>query len=170
MTVFELIANILAYLLTTLAYCMIPYLKFDNQYKREPACRLIIETLTGRKFPSTRSISWLRNPLTNRNLELDGYNEELRIGMECNGWQHYKVVPKFHKKSKLSSNEDMERELDLQIFRDEVKHIQCSQHLIDLLYIPPTIERWRLYPYIYHKLLIIQQHRRQPIITFVMTY
>jgi len=120
---------------------------------------MILEALTGCSFPSTRSLSWLKNPLTNRNLELDGYNEDLHIGFECNGEQHYIVVPRFHRKHSHYTDSDMEKELDLQIFRDGVKYIQCDAHSIDLIIIPYDIETWRLPSYIYMKLDMIRASR-----------
>ena len=50
--------------------------------KKEPMCRKIFETLFNKLFPKTRR-------LFNYNVELDGYNDELKLGFEFNGIQHY---------------------------------------------------------------------------------
>jgi hypothetical protein len=54
----------------------------------ERVCRLIFETVFGKKFPKMRP-DWLQNPVSGKNLELDGYCEELGIAFEYNGIQHY---------------------------------------------------------------------------------
>jgi hypothetical protein len=65
--------------------------------KTEKLCRKIIEELTGKKFSSVRP-DFLQNINTGRNLELDGYNEEMKLAFEYNGIQHYKYRPDyFHK-------------------------------------------------------------------------
>jgi hypothetical protein len=45
---------------------------------------LTLEILTGYRFKSVRP-GWLENPLTGRNLELDCYNEYLKLALEYNG-------------------------------------------------------------------------------------
>lgn len=58
-----------------------------SQSKSEKYCRKTIEELTQQKFPK-RKPKWLLNENGNR-LELDGYNEELKIAFEYQGEQHY---------------------------------------------------------------------------------
>ena len=43
------------------------------------------------KFPNIRP-DWLRNPETNRKLELDCYNKELELAFELQGTHHYKPI------------------------------------------------------------------------------
>src|SRR3990167_1271193 len=59
-------------------------------YVCEEKCRLILEELTGEKFPKSRKI------LPN-NLELDGFWEKLNIAFEFNGKQHYHFIEFFHR-------------------------------------------------------------------------
>ncbi|XP_026331166.1 uncharacterized protein LOC113238558 [Hyposmocoma kahamanoa] len=54
------------------------------------------ERFPGRKFPKHKTLRWLTNPETGRHLELDCYNEELRLAVEYNGRQHYEFVPDMH--------------------------------------------------------------------------
>jgi len=61
----------------------------------EEVCRMIIESLLGKKFPKV-SPSWLTNKNGNR-MTFDGYCEELNIAFEYNGKQHYIYVEHFHK-------------------------------------------------------------------------
>ena len=39
---------------------------------------------------------WLKNPETGRNLELDFYLPDVKVGVEVQGRQHYEFVPHFH--------------------------------------------------------------------------
>lgn len=57
--------------------------------KPEEICKQTLERIYKKKFSRIRP-DWLRNPETNRCLELDCYNEELQIACEYNGIQHYK--------------------------------------------------------------------------------
>ena len=55
----------------------------------EEASRKLFEHYCGEPFVSFRQ-DWLRNPQTGRNLELDGYCEELALAFEFDGEHHTK--------------------------------------------------------------------------------
>lgn len=55
--------------------------------KSEEIARVVFQALFGQQFKKVRP-EWLRYPLTGRLLELDGYNEELKIAFEYQGAQH----------------------------------------------------------------------------------
>ena len=96
--------------------------------KTEKLCRQIIEDLTGKTFPPVRP-DFLRHDKTGRNLELDGYNEELKLAFEYNGRQHYEFRPDFfHKKGKHVFIEQQER--------DKLKIEICNKLGIKVLVIP----------------------------------
>lgn len=84
--------------------------------------RLILEHNFAKLFPTVRP-DWLKNPETNKNLELDGYCEELRLAFEYQGNQHY------------HNNTQFAGELDKQVKRDELKEKLCKEHGIQLLFI-----------------------------------
>lgn len=84
--------------------------------------RLILEHHFQKLFPTVRP-DWLKNPETNKNLELDGYCEELKIAFEYQGNQHY------HNDTQFAG------ELDKQLKRDELKEKLCKEHGIQLLFI-----------------------------------
>jgi hypothetical protein len=65
-----------------------------------------------------------------RNLELDGYNEELKIAVEYNGSQHYFFNPFFHKT--LQDFYDLQK-------RDKFKMEKCKRENILLIIVPYTI-------------------------------
>jgi hypothetical protein len=108
----------------------------------ETQCRSIISEITSHDFPKARP-KWLINPLTGKPLELDGYNQNLKIAFEYNGIQHYKFVPRFHK-----SPDD----LILQRMRDIFKQVACKRYGIALIIIPYHIHATKLRPYISQKL------------------
>jgi hypothetical protein len=97
---------------------------------KEEKCRDIFEALTGRAYPTVRP-NWLKNPKTNRNLELDGFCADLRSAFEYNGKQHYEYPNAFHK-----TREDF----DKLVQRDRIKVQTCRDYGVDLLLIPYYLE------------------------------
>lgn len=100
----------------------------------EQECQRVLKKI----YPSLTFVkvrpSFLRNPQTGRCLELDLYNEDLRLAIEYNGIQHYKYTCKFHSKP-----EDFEQQKK----RDLLKTRLCAEHkicLITIRYDEPDIE------------------------------
>lgn len=114
-----------------------PVCEVDNPAKRnskrcskgEAACREALEQIYGKPFDCVRP-DFLKNPETGKNLELDCYNDELKIGLEYNGIQHYKW-PNFTGQSK----EDFVKQLR----RDKYKTEVCTQHGIYLINVPYNV-------------------------------
>ena len=102
----------------------------------ERTCRKIFEYLFNKPFVKSRH---LKNPLTNKGIELDGYNKELKIAFEYNGQQHYKRIPYWHKEEK-----DFEEQQE----RDNITEKLCQQEEIKLIIIPYTVKYEDLYAYI----------------------
>jgi len=94
--------------------------------KTEEICRKIIQKIYNKPFPSVRP-SFLKSPMTGKNLELDCYNADLRIALEYNGQQHYTYTPHFHKSKKNFYS---------QVHRDDWKRKKCKQLGIRLIEIP----------------------------------
>ncbi len=63
--------------------------------------------------------NWLKNPVTGRNLEIDLYLPEVKIGIEVQGKQHFEYIPIFHQS---------EDGFAAQKQRDEIKKSLCSKH------------------------------------------
>jgi len=63
---------------------------------QENKFRDVLEEITGHEFPPTWP-DWLRNPKTGWEMEIDGYNEELKLGFERSGRQHFEYVEFFHR-------------------------------------------------------------------------
>ena len=56
--------------------------------KKQKLCNDILEEYYNKHFFSVRP-NWLKNYETGYNLELDCYNDELKVALEYNGEQHY---------------------------------------------------------------------------------
>lgn len=102
---------------------------FNNKHKplvMETRCKEILENIFKRPFTKCRP-SFLYNPETGKNLELDGYNSSLKLAFEYNGSQHYFYNPYYHK-----SKEDFENQKK----RDVLKQQLCEKNGIKLIVIP----------------------------------
>lgn len=104
--------------------------KFVRQSKGEIECRRVMEKLFRRPFPSKRPL-FLMNAVTGKPLEIDCCNEDLMLGVEYNGVQHYKYVPGMHR------NHDAFR---TQQYRDEMKERLCKDNQFELIIVPYTID------------------------------
>jgi len=109
--------------------------------KHEKECRRILESIYKKSFHSVRP-DFLE--YTNgHNLELDMYNEELKLAVEYQGIQHYKFNKFFHK-----SYDDF---INL-VNRDTWKSQRCKELNIKLITVPYTIKFDNLQEYILKQL------------------
>ena len=108
----------------------------------EERCRRILEKIFQSPFPKRRP-KWLLNPETGSPMELDCYNEDLKLALEYNGKQHYKFQDRLHK---------TEEEYESQKRRDKYKAEICKKRGITLLTVPYTIPSRELYTYIVEEL------------------
>ena len=92
----------------------------------EELCRMLFEKILNKKFINMRP-DFLK--FEGKNLELDGYNEELNLAFEYNGRQHYEMVG-FYK-----TQEDFNRRLLL----DKTKIELCQKNKTKLIIIPYTV-------------------------------
>ncbi len=103
----------------------------------ENMTRQIFENLLQVKFYQTKP-DWIMNDEGNK-LELDGYNEELKLAFEYNGCQHYIESKAFHKRNSS---------LEKQRIHDKIKHERCKEKGVLLLDIPYTVKYDKLIEYI----------------------
>jgi hypothetical protein len=104
--------------------------KVFESSKGELICKQVVEKILNKPFIKIRLDSF-KNNVTKRNLELDLYNEELKLGVEYSGRQHYEFVPHFHKNYEAFLNQQ---------YRDYMKEIKCKENGIRLIIVPYTIK------------------------------
>lgn len=114
-----------------------------NLNKSEEYCRDILQSIYGEEFKTCRP-DFLKNPATGRNLELDCYNERLKIALEYDGIQHAEYNPHFHKNGIA--------DFKYQIARDDFKTKKCKANGIFLIRVPHYIVKEDLRKYIIDKL------------------
>ena len=100
--------------------------------KGEIETKRVLEKIFNKPFEKIRP-AFLNNPVTGgiHNLEIDCYNDELKLGVEYNGVQHYKYTPFFHKNKEAFHN---------QKYRDELKRRMCKDNGICLIEVPHTVQ------------------------------
>jgi len=94
--------------------------------KGEKICKCVLEKMYGLPFTNVRP-NWLKNPKTGRNLELDCYNDEIKIAVEYNGIQHYEW-PNF-----LGTDKSV---FEKQLERDTLKKELCRKNGVFLIIVP----------------------------------
>jgi hypothetical protein len=118
----------------------------ENTNKRrsrgETICCNVMQNIYNKPFKTCRP-NWLKNPETGHNLELDCYNEELKIAVEYNGSQHYKFPNSFH-----SSKEKFIQ----QVRRDKYKAKMCEKIGVYLISVPYTVPHENIEEYIKKRL------------------
>jgi len=113
--------------------------------KLEVRAKLVLEHIFKRPFVKIRP-DFLRNDVTGYNLEIDLYNDELKLGVEVQGDQHYKFIPFFHR------NKDA---FVKQRYRDEMKKMKCKEEGITLIEIPYSVGEDGLKPYLVNQLRMV---------------
>ena len=106
--------------------------------KMEQKCKDILEKIYNKPFYTIRP-DFLKNPETKRNLEIDLYNDELRIGCEAQGIQHYQWPN--------HTSQTHEQFLN-QVRRDQFKVDMCDLHGIYLITVPHHVPDNELENYI----------------------
>lgn len=105
-------------------------------------CKEAAEKIYGVTFHRSVWPDWLRNPETGRAMELDLYNEKLKLAIEYHGEQHYRYIPFFHKNSR--------KNFEAQVRRDNYKLDICDEHGVYVIVVPynlpeEKIEEWIRY-------------------------
>jgi hypothetical protein len=101
-----------------------------KESKGEAECRRVMEKIFNKPFTKIRP-EWLLNPVTGKNLEIDIYNDDLKIGVEYSGRQHYHFTPFFHKTKETFT---------MQQYRDEMKKGKCKEKGILLIEVPYNVD------------------------------
>lgn len=122
-----------------------------SKWKYESICCKVLEEFYKKPFVSTRP-GWLKNPETGGILEIDCYNDELKIGVEYNGIQHYRYPNIFHKTYD---------EFIKQVRRDQYKHKKCDENGVYLITVPYNVPQEKIKEYILHYLPENVSRRRE---------
>jgi hypothetical protein len=77
--------------------------------------------------------SFLQNPETGKNMEIDCFNEEYAVAVEYNGIQHYKFPSVFYKS---------EKDFNDQVYRDRLKKKLCDENNIYLIVVPYWVDMY----------------------------
>jgi hypothetical protein len=109
----------------------------QTESKKESIIRQYFNTLFGTEFTKQHPV-WLKIEGVGRPLELDGYNEELKLAFEYNGEQHYMTNSRFNSLGALVRQRKY----------DEIKRRRCRKVGIKLLVIPYTVAISHLKNYI----------------------
>ena len=107
--------------------------------------RAALERLFGKPFPKIRP-SWLVNSETNRRLELDCWNEEVRVAVEYSGLQHFVFPNPFHRTLE---------EFQAQQRRDATKVKICRERGIYLVIVPHTVSRAHIQAFLRQQLEVL---------------
>lgn len=113
-----------------------------NDSKLELLSKVVLEEIFGRPFYKVRP-DFLRNEVTGMNLEIDLYNDDLKLAVEVQGDQHYKFNSYFHKSKEHFLN---------QRYRDEMKKWKCKEKGITLVEVPYRVGEKRLRSYLIEQL------------------
>lgn len=84
----------------------------------EQLCRLELERRFYKNFPIVMWDGPIKSPVTQHALELDCYNEEIKLALEFNGEQHY-IFPSYYIKDR--------RTFEVQVWNDRFKREECER-------------------------------------------
>lgn len=123
--------------------------------KGEQAClEALARIFPGKEFVKVRP-EWLINDRTGRALEIDLWSEELRVGVEHSGLQHYCPVNAFHK---------TRAEFDDQVFRDQLKRSLIARRGGLLIEVPFSVPHGQIEAFIVgeiNRLANSDEHQQQ---------
>jgi hypothetical protein len=111
----------------------------------EAISRDCLTKIYGKEFKNVR-LKGMRNPNTGQKLEIDCYNDELKLGVEYHGINHYKYIPFFHK-----TREAYEKMRE----RDDYKLYMCKKLGINLIVVPYTTSHDKICSYLNRELTSI---------------
>ncbi len=117
----------------------IPSKRNKSESKGEIECKKAAEKIFGKPFKKIRP-HFLKSEVTGKNLELDVYNDDLKLAVEYDGIQHYKYTPHFHRNGEI----DFQKQLQ----RDKFKEQKCIENGIHLIRVPYLVKQDEIEGYI----------------------
>ena len=97
------------------------------KFTTEEYVRKLLYKITNKYFIKTRTLSWLIDNTNNNHLELDGYNDELKVAFEYQGEQHYILT--FLNQHNNENLENTKR-------KDKLKLKLCHENGVKLIVVP----------------------------------
>jgi len=110
----------------------------------ERACRIALECFLGVSFNKTRALDFLRNK-NNRNMEIDCYSPDLRLGCEFDGAQHQKTIQYFG----MTSEKLVQRQA-----ADRLKDKLCVENGVTLMRVSSSEAPLQRIPHVVYKKLV----------------
>lgn len=104
-------------------------------------CRIHFEYLFAKPFPAVKPL-WLKNSKGNL-MELDGYNDELKMAFEYSGKEHYQFMQQYHK-----SMDQLEERIE----NEKLKYELCRQQNITVIEVPHSIPFKKLKEYLLNQI------------------
>lgn len=104
----------------------------------EAELHILLSNLLQKPFTKARP-SWLKNIKTGYPMELDMYNEELKLAIEYNGPQHYQIIRPF-----TNTMEEVQELREKDILKSQL----CRDHGVRLITIPYTVPRSKFAEYL----------------------
>lgn len=86
--------------------------------------KIIEDILNIKAVPNYRDFEWLKNPKTNRKLEIDIWFPNIKLAVEYDGKQHFKAIKFFGGENRLLKSKK----------RDRLKNKKIKQHSEDIKY------------------------------------
>jgi len=114
-----------------------------NLHIGEMISKCAIEHITGEKFEKIRP-SWLKSPKSNSNLELDMYNDDMKLAVEYDGIQHDQYIQHFHR-----TEENFKKRQEDDKLKDEL----CKIKGVTLIRIPHTVKHEDICSYLIDQLI-----------------
>ena len=108
---------------------------------QEKICNKILSLLFKKQFIKIRP-DWLKNDKTGFNLEIDMFNEELKICVEYAGEQHFRFVALFH--GSLENFEYLQ-------YKDKLKETLVKEHGMHFIVVPYTVTKYKIIAYLVEK-------------------
>lgn len=121
-----------------LGYGKFKMFNVKKRSKGEQKCKEVVEEIYGKPFYTIRP-DFLKNPETKRNLEIDLYNDSVKIGVEYNGSAHY-FWPNYTGQTK--------EEFIKQVRKDMYKVDMCDKNGIYLISVPYDVPMDKIKEYI----------------------
>ena len=106
-----------------------------SKFTREEYVKDLLYNITKKDFTKTRTLPWLKDDTNNNHMELDGYNDELKVAFEYQGEQHYILTYK-----NQYNNETLENIKR----KDKLKLKLCYENGVKLIVVPYWVHNTRL--------------------------